>query len=135
MNSTISDNSPQGAEAVILWSGHLTVTNSILWNNALNLQGDPPYPTCFTATYSDIEGGWTGTDNIDADPLFVGGGDFRLQMASPAIDVGAEDGSPDHDLDQKPRPQDGDGDGTTAVDMGVYESAPYRNYLPITIKN
>ena len=135
MNSTISDNNPQGAQAVILWSGHLTITNSIMWNSALNLQSDPPCPTCFTVTYSDIEGGWTGTGNIDADPLFVGGGDYRLQVDSPGIDAGTNIGVPDHDLDQNPRPQDGDGDGTATVDMGAYEFGLYRIYLPLTLKN
>jgi hypothetical protein len=135
MNSTISDNNPQGAQAVILWSGHLTITNSILWNNALSLQGDPPCPTCFTVTYSDIEGGWPGTGNINTDPLFVGGGDYRLQMGSPCIDAGTNTGAPDHDLDQRQRPQDGDGDGTATADVGAYEFRLYRIYLPLTLRN
>lgn len=133
MNSTISDNNPQGAQAVILWSGTLTMTNSIMWNNALNLQGDPPCPTCFVVTYSDIEGGWTGTGNINADPLFVGVSDYRLQTGSLCIDAGTNTGAPDHDLDQKPRPQDGDGDGTATTDIGAYEFVLYRIYLPLTL--
>ena len=38
----------------------------------------------------DIEGGWPGTGNNDADPLFVDpdNGDFRLQPDSPSIDAG-----------------------------------------------
>lgn len=135
MNSTISDNNPQGAQAVILWSGHLTITNSILWNNALNLQADPPCPACFAVTYSNIEGGWTGTGNIDVDPLFTGGDDYRLQTDSPCIDAGTNTGAPDHDLDQEPRPQDGDGDGTATADIGAYEFGRYWIYLPLTFGN
>jgi hypothetical protein len=136
MNSTISDNDPQAAQAILLWSGHLTITNSIMWNNALNLQsGEPPCLHCFTVTYSDIQGGWTGTGNIDTDPLFVGGGDYHLQMGSPCIDAGTNTGAPDHDLDQRHRPQDGDGDGTATADMGAYEFRLYRIYLPLALTN
>ncbi len=43
-------------------------------------------------TYSDVEGGWPGEGNIDADPLFVGGDDFHLRTGSPCIDAGADAG-------------------------------------------
>ena len=138
MNSTISGNNPQAAQAVILWSGSLTIANSIMWNNALNLQADPPCPGCFNVSYSDIQGGWPGTGNIDADPLFIGGepwGNNRLQGSSPCIDVGTNTGAPDHDLDQKPRPQVGHIDGTAITDMGAYEFSLSRSYLPIALKN
>ena len=41
-------------------------------------------------TYCDVEGGFTGTGNIDADPLFVDapGGDYQLQFGSPCMDGG-----------------------------------------------
>jgi uncharacterized protein (TIGR02145 family) len=59
-------------------------------------------------TYSNIEDGYTGTGNIDADPLFTDpdSGDFSLQAESPAIDAG----DPNSDYDP---------DGTIA-DMGAY---------------
>ena len=40
--------------------------------------------------YSDIQGGWEGEGNIDADPLFVNveNGDFSLQNSSPCTDSG-----------------------------------------------
>jgi predicted outer membrane repeat protein len=127
MNSTISDNNPQGAQAVILFSGHLTITNSILWNNALNLQSDPPCPTCFTVTYSDIEGGWAGAGNIDADPQFVdaASGDYHLQVDSPCIDTGTPAGAPATDLEGTPR------DATP--DMGAYEWR-FRIFVPVVFK-
>jgi hypothetical protein len=127
MNSTISDNNPQGDQAVILWSGHLTITNSILWNNALSLHGDPPCPTCFTVSYSDIEGGWTGTGNSNTAPLFVGEGDYHLQVGSPCIDKGTLAGAPTRDIEGTPR------DATP--DMGAYEWTGFRIFLPLTLSN
>ena len=40
-------------------------------------------------TYSDIENGWEGEGNIDANPLF--NWDFTLQENSPFIDAGTAD--------------------------------------------
>ena len=61
-----------------------------------------------TVTYSDIQGGYTGTGNIDSDPLFVdaANGDYYLQPASPCIDAG-----------DPTSPFDPDG---TIADMGAY---------------
>lgn len=136
INSTMSQNNPQGAQAVLVWSGHFTGVNNILWNNALNLQADPPCSDCFTVTYTDIEGGWPGIGNQNADPQFVGTGDFRLAASSPAIDAGANDVSPGHDLDRKLRPQDGNGDGIAIADMGAYEFQPVGQdiFLPLVTR-
>jgi len=100
-------------------------------------------------TYSDVQGGWPGTGNIDADPLFVrnpsdGGdgwgddpntpdvdeganddfGDLRLLSGSPCIDAGDPSFVPapgQTDFDGRPRVRDGNGDGVVVVDMGAYE--------------
>ncbi|MHC4545970.1 MAG: choice-of-anchor Q domain-containing protein [Planctomycetota bacterium] len=101
-----------------------TVTNCILWGNTpdeiFNSGGSA------TVTYSDVEGGWGGTGNIDADPCFVDadGSDLRLSSsASPCVDTGTNTapGLPATDLAGNLRVVDGDGDGTTTVDMGAYE--------------
>jgi hypothetical protein len=128
MNCTISDNNPQGAQAVTLWAGDLAITNSIMWNNALNLQGDPPCPTCFDVTYSDIEGGWTGTGNIDADPKFAdaASGDYHLTPGSPCLDKGTPTGAPTHDIEGTPR--------NAAPDMGAYELIVFRVFLPVMLR-
>ncbi len=139
-NSTIADNNPQGAQAILAFdpaTSTLAIRDSILWNNALNIQWDGPKDNV-SVTYSDIfdpEGWWTGTGNINADPLFVGGGDYHLQMNSPCIDTGTNIGAPDHDLDQNSRPLDGDSDGTATTDMGAYEFRLYQIYLPLTLRN
>ncbi|MCK4653946.1 MAG: right-handed parallel beta-helix repeat-containing protein [Candidatus Cloacimonetes bacterium] len=86
---------------------HPVLINSILWGNAqmeiyIYISGS------VTATYSDIEGGWTGTGNINADPLFIdpGNNNYYLLYISPCIDTG----DPASPLDP---------DGTIA-DMGAY---------------
>ncbi|MCH7849399.1 MAG: right-handed parallel beta-helix repeat-containing protein, partial [Planctomycetes bacterium] len=104
------------------------LANCVLWGNTpAQLEGDS-----FTVTYSDIQGGWPGIGNIDADPLFVqpAGDDLRLDFGSPCIDAGDNDAVPDGvttDLDGNPRFQDDPdvkdtGNGTPPiVDMGAYE--------------
>ena len=107
----------------------VTVTNSILWSNTPNqISG-----SITVVTYSDVQGGWSGTGNIDADPMFVDpdNEDFRLAAGSPGIDAADNTAVPDDittDLDGNPRfleiPETPDtGNGTLPiVDMGAFES-------------
>jgi len=77
-----------------------------------------------------VQGGYTGTGNIEEYPLFIDIADLspenwnlRLQLNSPCIDAG-DDITPDlptYDLDKKPRRIDGNEDLTAVVDMGAYE--------------
>jgi hypothetical protein len=129
-NCTLADNA--GGAAVDAYDtdaqpDSLTVRNSILWGNTDTNLGCS-VQTC-AVTYSDVGGGWAGTGNLDADPLFVGGGDYHLDPDSPCVDTGTTTGAPDHDLEGTPRPL---GDG---VDMGAYEWAPLRIYLPIVTRH
>ena len=70
----------------------VTISNTILWDNLPDEIGGSA-----TVTYSDVQGGYTGTGNIDADPLFIdpANGDYRLQqhpcqpgVVSPCVDTG-----------------------------------------------
>ena len=129
VNSTITGNNPTGAQAVITWGGVMTITNSIMWNNALPLQSDPPCSTCFVVSFSLIEGGFSGTGNKNEDPRFMDAAinDYHLQAISPAVDAGTIDGATAIDLDGNLR--------DAYPDMGAYEWVGRRVYLPMAIKN
>ncbi len=105
--------------------------NVILWGNSAE-EGKEIYSTSplGKVAYSNIEGGYSGEGNIDADPLFVDGanGDLRLGEGSPAIDAGNNKVvSASTDLDGNPRVQDGNRDNEAIVDMGAYEAPPDEN--------
>jgi hypothetical protein len=113
------------------------ITGCILYGNTpdeIYLDQKTPTPVI---TYSDIQGGWPGEGNIDADPYFVErgywdangtpadanddfwvDGDCHLSLDSPCIDTGDPDyvAEPNEtDLDGKPRVIGG------RIDMGAYE--------------
>jgi len=127
MNVTVSGNDSatgfDGAEVEGPVSG-FPIVNSIFWGNGAdgaNLGGNN-----LNVSYSDIEGGWTGTGNINADPLFVGG-DYHLGVGSPCIDKGTSVGAPVTDIEGTPR--------DAAPDMGAYEWTGFRIFLPLTLRN
>ncbi|MCK4311442.1 MAG: right-handed parallel beta-helix repeat-containing protein, partial [Candidatus Cloacimonetes bacterium] len=117
INVTISGNTANdNGGGIYCYSGsHPSLENCILWDNIP--QEIYIFSDSVTVTYSNIQGGWTGQGNIDADPLFADpqNGDFHLTWAnfpipdstmSPCIDTG----DPNSPLDP---------DGTIA-DMGAY---------------
>jgi predicted outer membrane repeat protein len=65
-------------------------TNCIIWGNSNGeiLGNAAAAPT---VSYSIVQGGYTGTGNVNSDPLFVdaAGGDYRLTEFSPAINAGS----------------------------------------------
>ncbi|MFC1861256.1 S8 family serine peptidase [Chloroflexota bacterium] len=108
-----------------------TVTNCILWDG-----GDEIYNSSSTpvVTYCDIQGGYTGTGNIDADPLFVNpaADDYHLQPTSPCINAGDNSAIPGWlttDFEGDPRIADG------VVDMGADEYLPSGPNTPPGVSN
>lgn len=104
-----------------------------------------------TITYSDVQGGWAGEGNIDADPLFIEPGywdagsvwiegDYHLRAGSPCIDAGT-DADLYTDIEGNVRPFDFPGadnnGGLPDFDMGAYEVVARpegeMNILPRTI--
>jgi hypothetical protein len=110
-NCTISENSRSSEGGGGLHCGlnsSVTVTSCIMWNDIpeeIFIESGEP-----GITYSNIEGGWEGTGNIDDDPLFEDpvNDDFSLRIESPCIDSG--DGA------VQPPPLGGD-----RIDMGARE--------------
>ena len=101
------------------------IRNSIFWGNLPDQLNIVTASTYLDVSYCDIQGGWTGpgTNNINQNPLFKGGTNYRLQMGSPCIDRGSNAYAPANDLDGQSRPLDGNNDGTAIADMGAYEAA------------
>jgi hypothetical protein len=102
--------------------------NSIFWgdisNSEVYIYGAVPAPEI---VYSDIQGGWGGTGNIDLDPFFMDPSifDFHLQDTSPCIQTAKDSMEitgtwyycPPYDYDTLPRPHPVE----TMPDMGAYE--------------
>ncbi len=83
-----------------------TVSNDIIFGTSNPVYVDEN--SSIEVTYSDIEGGWAGEGNIDANPLFVSpdNSDYHLQSDSPCIDAGDPNFPNDPD--------------DTIIDMGAY---------------
>ncbi|MEY3053403.1 MAG: hypothetical protein RLY31_3188 [Bacteroidota bacterium] len=68
-----------------------TIRNCIFWNN--NGTFNEHDPARFQVSYTNDQGGFSGTGNISQDPQFVhpAGSNFQLQGSSPCIDSGDPD--------------------------------------------
>ena len=66
------------------------IFNSILWGNLPDSIDGSMALVDPEIWYSDIEGGFAGTGNIDEDPMFADApnGDYHLALGSPCIDAG-----------------------------------------------
>jgi hypothetical protein len=134
VNCTVVSNTTNGIGGGVwvsdAYGGHSenTVSNSIVWGNVPQQVLADGGATA-SVTYSNVQGGYPGAGNIDADPLFADA-DGRLGPGSPCIDaannpavpVGIEvglDGNPRF-VDDPCREDTGLGD-PPIVDMGAYE--------------
>ena len=127
-NCTISGNTARSTGGALYCEGYSStsqLTNCILW-------GDTPQEIYVSSgspvvTYCDVQGGYTGTGNVNADPGLAFAEDFHLMPGSPCIDAGTNTpagGLPTTDAEGIPRPVDGNGDGMAKADMGAAEFNP-----------
>ena len=93
-NNTFTGNSA-GAAGGALYCADVcgpTVTNTILWNDSA--PNGPEilalFPGLTVVNHSDIQGGWNGTGNINADPLFTDSmnRDLHIAKKSPCVNTG-----------------------------------------------
>jgi parallel beta-helix repeat protein len=128
-NCTISGNTAEeSGGGIYCLNSSPTITNCIFWGNTATagseIYGEYSNPT---VTYSDVQGGYTGDGNIDADPKFVGGGNYHLQPGSPCIDAGISTNAPAQDFEGDDRfddpdtPNTGGGGDITYYDIGADE--------------
>lgn len=122
-NCTFNGNSasPWNGGGMYNQESNPTVTNCILWGNSPGeIIGSA------TVTYSNVQGGYAGTGNIYADPMFATG--WRLSPGSRCMDAGDNTAcAASTDLGGNPRfadfpGRDDIGSGVPPiVDMGAYE--------------
>jgi len=95
-------------------NGTITLANCIFYKDVGGEIADYS-STKAIITYSDIQGSYVGTGNIDADPQFVNAatGDLHLKPGSPCLGKGTPNGAPATDLDGNARPN--------PPSMGAYE--------------
>ena len=146
LDCTVADNYSPIGQAISSFSwgtitgAQIRVANSILYNGGDEIWTNNA--STVQVTYSDVQGGWAGTGNINVDPQFVSpgarsiegewiDGDYRLKAASLAVNAGSNSLLPadlfDLDADSNTSeqlPVDLDGEARvqgTRVDMGAYE--------------
>lgn len=124
INCTIVNNMPGG---IFTASGDgIDMTNTIVWGNErYQIQTDESVPV---VSFCNVQGGYTGEGNIDADPCFfdpsLGVGteydgasaNWTLHSSSPCINSGVEGYLTETDLAGSPRIY------SDLVDMGAYEN-------------
>ena len=104
------DEFDSSAGGMLNYDSSPAVTNCVFWGNfseqILNFGSAP------TVTYSNVQGGYPGTGNIDSYPGFTG--DYRLSPSSPCIDAGNNTAVPADVTDL-----DSDGDTAEAIPLDL----------------
>ena len=101
LNCTLSANlTTESGGGIYLLPSDIMVTNCILWGDypdEVDVDNPDWHPPILE--YCDVQGGWPGVGNIDADPLFVSGleHDYYLSQTaagqgenSPCVDTGSD---------------------------------------------
>ena len=148
INNTIAYNRATVNGGAIATSGAWTPTimNTIAWGDTGTQEMYIASGGSISVQYSDVQGGFAGTGNINAGPLFVSGDSlYDLQPASPCIGRGADSlqiggiwyRAPAWDYDGHPRhrplgpqgPDMGAQEEQVTVDVTLQESVPLSHML------
>ncbi|ETR73626.1 MAG: hypothetical protein OMM_00803 [Candidatus Magnetoglobus multicellularis str. Araruama] len=116
INCAIVRNSyPEGDAIYASNKTDFSMVNTILWNNGNEIVAISESKV--SAEYCDIEGGYPGQGNINADPVFddIESGNLHIHKNSPCLNKGTSTNAPRYDLDENRRPIDG------AIDIGIDE--------------
>lgn len=117
-NCSLTGNAPPANSSSVIPGGifatHIgfinptSITNTIVWQNTgPEISTVPTSPPTVFVNYCDVQGGFTGTANINTDPNFVDvtNADLHLLPSSPCIDAGDNTAPaiPATDIDGDPR--------------------------------
>jgi len=93
VNNTITNNSTEGTlggSGISAISSTVKIFNSIVWGNLPS--ANPQIDGAAFVNYSNVEGGFSGTGNLDTDPMFADQINYYLNSPnSPCIDAGNPD--------------------------------------------
>jgi len=120
--NTLAYNNAGGAStgrAIDLASSNLTLGCSIIWGHSSSINSASQ-----NVSYSDIQGGYAGSTNINVNPLFVSAAsqDYHLQTSSPVIDRCPSMTGMGTDFENTPRPTI-ISQAASPYDMGADESS------------
>ncbi len=116
VNATFANNEAGYGGGIDSMESEFTAENCILWDNAGG-QISEIFGTA-NVTYSIVQDGWEGSNNLDTDPLFVNAadGDLRLKPGSPAIGSDGEYMGSFEPVQVGDIKGDADGSGTVDID-------------------
>jgi len=107
MQCTVVDNfADHGGGIYCNKYGNIAILGCILWGNTA--EASPQISGTPSVSFCDVQGGFSGSSNLESDPLFVspGSGDYHLTLNSPCIDSGDPNLVPakmQRDVDQQHR--------------------------------
>ncbi|MBN1620951.1 hypothetical protein JW890_09540 [candidate division WOR-3 bacterium] len=120
---------------ILIHSAYVEVRNNIIWGNTATY---PAYDQIWTYSagmtffsYCDIQGGWTGTGNICADPIFCDS-NYVLSLYSPCVDSGDPSSSEDPEDSLNPGHALYPSRGFLQNDIGTYGGQFTKTFPDIT---
>ena len=123
INNTVYNNQADYGGGISTYNSASSIVNTILWQNTAYSSGSQYYHSGSpspTFDYCDVQGGVSGTGNINEDPVFLDPDlmQFYLIEGSPCIDTAHPDLDGDGE-DWQDDPDDQDLDGTR-MDIGAF---------------